>query len=549
MAAYYNLGAHTRPVSTASPEAQTWFDRGLVWCYGFNHEEAIRCFEHAAAADPGLAMAHWGIAYAIGPNYNKAWDAFEADELVDAVALAYAEIATAVSLAANATQVERALIDALARRFQTSTPAADAAVWDAAYADAMRDVYRQFPDDLDVAALFAEALITRTPWLLWDLDSGEPADEADTAEAVEVLEAAIARPGPRHPGLLHLYVHTMEMSPNPERALQAADDLRDLVPDSGHLVHMATHIDVLCGLYRDVVVSNDRAIVADQKYLAREGARNFYTLYRCHNFHFKLYGAMFLGQLEPALAAGDALAASLPEELLREPQMADLLEGFVPTRLHALVRFGRWRQLIDEPLPADPELYSVTTAMVHYAKGVAHAALGEVEEAEREQALLNDATSRVPDTRYLFNNTALDLLAVAAKMLAGEIAYRRGEFDRAFGLLREAIVLDDSLPYDEPWGWMQPVRHALGALLLEQDRMEEALAVYTADLGLDATLRRPCRHPENVWSLYGYHTCLRRLGRDQEAALVRPRLDLALARATVPIASSCFCSRSAIAAD
>jgi tetratricopeptide (TPR) repeat protein len=341
----------------------------------------------------------------------------------------------------------------------------------------------------------------------------------------------------------------MEMSPNPERALQAADDLRDLVPDSGHLVHMATHIDVLCGLYRDVVVSNDRAIVADQKYLAREGARNFYTLYRCHNFHFKLYGAMFLGQLEPALAAGDALAASLPEELLREPQMADLLEGFVPTRLHALVRFGRWRQLIDEPLPADPELYSVTTAMVHYAKGVAHAALGEVEEAEREQALLNDATSRVPDTRYLFNNTALDLLAVAAKMLAGEIAYRRGEFDRAFGLLREAIVLDDALPYDEPWGWMQPVRHALGALLLEQDRMEEALAVYTADLGLDATLRRPCRHPENVWSLYGYHTCLRRLGRDQEAALVRPRLDLALARATVPIASSCFCSRSAIAAD
>jgi tetratricopeptide (TPR) repeat protein len=549
MAAYYDLGAHTRPVSTASPEAQTWFDRGLVWCYGFNHEEAIRCFERAAEADPGLAMAHWGIAYAIGPNYNKAWDAFEADELVDAVALAYAEIATASSLVGSATPVERALVDALARRFQTATPAADAALWDAAYADAMRDVYRQFPDDLDVAALFAEALITRTPWLLWNLDSGEPADEADTAEAVEVLEAAIARPGPRHPGLLHLYVHTMEMSPDPERALQVADDLRDLVPDSGHLVHMATHIDVLCGLYRDVVVWNDRAIVADQKYLEREGAANFYTLYRCHNFHFKLYGAMFLGQLEPALAAGDELAASLPEELLREPQMADLMEGFVPTRLHALVRFGQWRRLIDEPLPADPELYCVTTSMLHYAKGVAHAALGEVERAEREQALLADATSRVPDTRYLFNNTALDLLAVAAKMLAGEIAYRRGEFDRAFALLREAVALDDALPYDEPWGWMQPVRHALGALLLEQDRTEEALAVYTADLGLDGTLRRPCRHPENVWSLHGYHACLRRLGRDQEAALVRPRLDLALARATVPIASSCFCSRSAVAAD
>ncbi len=546
---YYDLGAHTRPVSTASPEAQTWFDRGLVWCYGFNHEEAVRCFERAAAADPGLAMAHWGIAYAIGPNYNKAWDAFEADELVDAVALAYTEIATAASRAANATPVERALIDALARRFQTSAPTADPALWDAAYADAMRDVYSRFGDDLDVVALFAESLITRTPWLLWDLDTGEPADGADTAEAVEVLESAIARPGPRHPGLLHLYVHTMEMSPHPERALKAADDLRDLVPDSGHLVHMATHIDVLCGLYRDVVVSNDRAIIADQKYLEREGAVNFYTLYRCHNYHFKLYGAMFLGQLEPALTAGDGLTATLPEALLREPQMADWLEGFVPTRLHALVRFGCWRELIDEPMPDDPELYCVTTAMLHYAKGVAHAALGEVVDAERQQALLADAIGRVPDTRYLFNNTALDLLAVASKMLDGEIAYRRGEFDRAFALLRAAVALDDALPYDEPWGWMQPVRHALGALLLEQGRTDEALAVYTADLGLDATLRRPCRHPENVWSLHGYHECLVRLGRDDTAAFVRPRLDLALARATVPIASSCFCRASAVAAD
>ena len=171
MAAYYDLGAHTRPVSTTSPEAQTWFDRGLVWCYGFNHEEAIRCFERAAECDPGLAMAHWGIAYAIGPNYNKAWDAFEEEELVDAVARAYAEIARAVALAETATPVEQAIIAALARRFQTTAPAADPAVWDAAYADAMRDVYRRFGDDLDVAALFAEALITRTPWLLWDLDT------------------------------------------------------------------------------------------------------------------------------------------------------------------------------------------------------------------------------------------------------------------------------------------------------------------------------------------------------------------------------------------
>jgi tetratricopeptide (TPR) repeat protein len=541
MPGYYDLGAHSRPVSTASDEAQRWFDRGLVWCYGFNHEEAARCFERAATADPGLAMAHWGIAYAIGPNYNKAWDAFGADELADAVATARAEVATAAALATGATPVERALIDALGTRFATAGGDDDFAGRDAAYAAAMRDVYRRFPEDLDVACLFADALITRTPWLLWDLVTGEPAEGADTLEAVRVLEDAIARPGPRHPGLLHLYVHAMEMSPYPERALRAADHLRDLVPDAGHLVHMATHIDLLCGLYHDVVVWNERAIVADQKFLAQEGALNFYTLYRCHDFHFKLYGAMFLGQLEPALQAGADLAASLPEELLRTGDMADWVEGFVPTRLHALVRFGRWQDLLDEPFPADPELYCVTTAMLHYARGVAHAALGDVPSAEGEQSLLAAAIGRVPDTRYLFNNTCLDILAIAAAMLDGEIAYRRGEFDRAFALLRTAVALDDALPYDEPWGWMQPVRHALGALLLEQDRTEEALAVYTADLGFDATLRRPCRHPENVWSLHGYHECLTRLGRDEAAALIRPRLAVALARATVPIASSCFC--------
>ena len=543
MSTYFDLGTHTRSVSTVSRDAQQWFDRGLVWCYGFNHEEAIRCFERAAAADPELAMAHWGIAYAIGPNYNKAWEAFEEDELTAAVALAYAEIGAAQALADGASPVERALIEALAQRYPAVLPADDCALWSDAYAGAMRDVYARFGDDRDVATLFAEALINRTPWALWDGKTGQPAEGADTLEALAVLERAMEQPGPRHPGVLHLYVHAMEMSPFPERALRAADELRDLVPDAGHLLHMPTHIDVLCGLYRDVVVSNSRAIVADGKYLEREGALNFYTLYRCHNYHFKLYGAMFLGQLEPALEAGAELVATLPEELLRTPPMADWAEGFVPTRLHALVRFGRWRELIDEPLPADEELYCVTTAMLHYAKGVAHAALGEVDEADVHRVLLARAIERVPPTRYLFNNTCLDILAVAAGMLDGEIAYRRGEFDRAFALLEEAVARDDALPYDEPWGWMQPVRHALGALLLEQGRVEEAEAVYRADLGLDDTLSRPCQHPDNVWSLHGYHECLRRLGKGTEAAMVRPRLDLALARATVPIASSCFCRR------
>ena len=341
-----------------------------------------------------------------------------------------------------------------------------------------------------------------------------------------MLERAIdASDGGRpHPGLLHMYVHTMEMSPFPERALRAADQLRDLVPDAGHLVHMPTHIDVLCGNYRDVVTGNRRAIVADRKFLEREGALNFYTLYRCHDYHFTIYGAMFLGQPEPALEAAAELQATLTEELLRieVPVMADWLEGFVPMRLHVLVRFGMWDAILAEPFPDDAQLYCVTTAMLHYAKGVAHAATGDLAAADEQRRLFREAYARVPDTRYLFNNTCLDALAVAGAMLDGEIEYRRGHFDAAFAHLRRSVELDDNMLYDEPWAWMQPTRHALGALLLEQGHVEQAEAVYRADLGLDSTLSRPCQHPDNVWSLHGFHECLTRLGKQAEADIVRP---------------------------
>jgi tetratricopeptide (TPR) repeat protein len=342
----------------------------------------------------------------------------------------------------------------------------------------------------------------------------------------------------------------MEMSPTPERALKAADALRDLVPDAGHLQHMATHIDVLCGDYLRTVTSNEAAIIADRKYLQHEGAVNFYSLYRCHDYHFKIYGAMFAGIPEAALEAADEMIATLPEELLRvaSPPMADWLEGFYPMKLHALIRFGRWLDIIATPLPKDVALYCVTTAMIHYAKAVAHAAMGSVKAAEAEAQLFEEARAKVPPTRYLFNNTCLDILAVAAEMMRGEIEYRKGNFDAAFAHLRKSVELDDNLPYDEPWGWMQPTRHALGALLLEQGRVAEAAEVYRADLGFDATLSRPCQHPDNVWSLFGYHACLTKLGRMEEAAIIKRRLDLAKARATVPVESSCFCSRNAGAA-
>ena len=544
----FDLGSYNRKVSTRIKAAQTWFNRGLAMCYGYNHDEAVRCFKAAVKTDPKCAMAQWGIAYAAGPNYNKQWKAFDPTDLARSLRLARKATLKAQVLARKAKPVEQALIVALLLRYPDDRSDAVTPIWNDNYAAAMRKVYARFGDDPDIAALFAEATMNRTPWQLWDIETGKPAEGADTLEAMAVLEKAMKAPGgDRHPGLLHMYIHLMEMSPHPERALKAADALRGLVPDAGHLQHMPTHIDVLCGHYPAVVEGNGRAIEADRKYLKHEGAENFYSLYRCHNYHFRIYGAMFLGQYSTALAAADEMIATLPERLLRieSPPMADWLEGFVPMKMHVLIRFGKWREIMDVPLPRDQALFCTTTAMMHYAKAVAHAATGNVSAAEKEASLFGAAVERVPPTRYLFNNTCLDILAVAAAMMNGEIAYRKGRFEEAFAHLRRSVALDDGLPYDEPWGWMQPTRHALGALLLEQGHVEEATDIYRADLGLDNTLRRACQHPDNVWSLHGLHECLMRLGRTAEAAMAKQRLDIATARSDVPIKASCFCGQGA----
>lgn len=542
----FDLGGYSRPVSTASPLAQTWFDRGLIWSYAYNHEEAVRCFEAAAREDPGFALAHWGIAYASGPNYNKSWELFDDVDLRASLRVAFDAIQRARELASAAAPVEAALIDALARRFQSPEPVDDLDAWSADYADAMGEVFAAHPDDLDVATLHADSLMNLTPWQLWELGSGRPASGARTLDAKRVLESALERPGGlTHPGLLHMYIHLMEMSPRPEDALPVADALRNLVPDGGHLQHMPTHIDVLCGDYTRVVTDNARAVAADDRHVEHAGRLNFYSLYRAHNHHFRIYGAMFAGRRRDALESAAALEATLPEELLRVevPPMADWLEAFVPMKLHVMVRFGMWDELTAMPLPEDRELYCTTTALTHYARGVAFAASGRVEDAQRERERFAAATAKVPESRTLFNNTCADILAIAGRMLDGELEYRRGNHDEAFAHLRAAIAADDALPYDEPWGWMQPVRHAYGALLLEQGHVEEACAVYAADLGLDDTLPRACQHPANVWSLHGYHECLMRLGDDRAARIVERQLTLALARADVPIEASCYCRR------
>ncbi|WP_027258856.1 tetratricopeptide repeat protein [Leisingera aquimarina] len=549
----YDLGSHSCPVTAASPEAQIWFDRGLIWTYGYNHEEAVRCFKQALGYDPGCAMAHWGVAYATGPNYNLPWNLRDGKGRAEDLAEAYDAAQAALACLVGCTEVERQLILALQARYPQREAAEDMHIWDYAFADAMRAAFTACPDHLDLRTVYAESLLNLTPWKMWDLKTGKPAAGAATVEAQDVLEWAM-RNDPRamqHPGLLHLYVHLMEMSPTPEKALKAADVLRTLVSDAGHLVHMPTHIDVLCGDYHNVVHWNQKAIEADLKYYQRKGAFNIYTGYRQHNYHFVIFGAMFLGQIEPALQANQGILDTTPEQMLRieSPPMADYFESYMAMHPHILVRFGRWEEAIALELPEDPELYCTLAANTHYARAIGFAATGRVAEAEAEEQLFLAAKARVPDTRMMHNNSVADLLEIATEMLRGEIEYRKGNFDAAFAHLRRSAELDDNLPYDEPWGWMQPTRHALGALLFEQGQVEEAEAVYRADLGLDGTLPRASVHPDNIWSLKGLHDCLKSRGEPIEIRHIKQNLDLALSRADRAVGASCFCAQAAMKPD
>ena len=550
---YFDLGPYSRKVTTTSPEAQLWFDRGLNWLFGFNHGEAIKCFQEALKHDPECAMAHWGVSYAAGPNYNLPWHRYDPLGRQMALSASYDALRGALAHAGKASSVEKAMIQALPARYPQREAIEDMSPWDKAYTKEMRKVFEAYPDDLEVRAVFAESIMNETPWQMWDLRSGKPAEGAGTEECKVVLEYALSNVSAawNHPGLLHLYVHLMEMSPFPQRALRAGDRLREIVPDSGHLIHMPTHLDVLCGHYHDVLVYNQKALMPDRRFLAYSEDPGVYLIYVIHNFHFVIYGAMFLAQFTAAIQAAEQLIATIPEKVLRIklPPMADFLEGYLMMKQHVLVRFGKWREIIEQKLPEDHELYCSNVAMMHYAKTVAHSALGEVAKAETEKTLFMAAKTRVPESRRVHNNTVVDLLGVAEEMLNGELDYRKGNYDEAFAHLRRSVELDDALPYDEPWGWMQPTRHALGALLLEQGHIEEAEAVYRSDLGLDGKLSRACQHPDNLWSLHGLHECLTRRGEKIEAALIKQRLDLAGARAEIPIKASCFCRRLAMAAE
>ncbi len=517
----FDLGTHHRAVSTSSEAAQRAFDQGLVWAFAFNHDEAQRAFEEAARQDPRLAMAYWGIALVNGPHINNPG----VDEAH--ARAAWTALQRARELAPGASEVERALIDALGRRYAWPQPA-DRAPLDAAYAAAMADVARRYPDDADVATLYAEALMDTRPWDQW---TGDGRPQPGTAEILQALATA-RRLDPRHPGALHLTVHALEASPHPEQAAEAADALRTLVPDASHLLHMPSHIDIRTGRWEDGARANERAMAADARYAARRKDPGFYALYMAHNTHFRAFVAMMQGDAATALARTREIVASLPPQKVRANPL--FMDAFLTVELDALKRFGRWQEILAAPLP--PEEFPVARTHAHFARGVAFAADGDLAAAERERDAYRRHLARIPEDAFWGSNLARPVLAVADPYLAGEIALRRGDLDAAAARLAEAARLEDGLKYDEPPPWTTPVRHALGAVLLQARRPAEAEAVYRADL---------VRFPENGWSLWGLAAALEGAGKKDDAALVKARFEKSWAQADAPIASSCACVRPA----
>lgn len=542
---YYDLSNFGRQVSTNSREAQIWFNRGLTWAYSFNHEEAIKCFEQTIAHNPECAMGYWGLAYASGPNYNKTWGIFDERDLRASVQKCYELSREALRHLDNASPVEQALVKALQSRFPADRTDINFTLTERAYATAMRPVYQQLGEnDLDVIALFADALMNSAPRKMFDAKPGRPIASSPVFEARATLEHGLSLSGVQfHPGVPHLYIHLMEMSDEPQTALPASDLIRDMIPDAGHMYHMPTHLDVLVGAYQRSIDCNTRATYADDKFFARDGGVNFYSYYRLHNYHSLIYAAMLAAQSKVALEAADRMEATISEELLRVevPPLANWMEFFLAVRVHILIRFGMWEELKRLPIPEDNNIYCTTIVMRHYGHGIAYAATGDIEEAEKARQLFWAAAKRVPPTRLDFPNRIVDILKVAGAMLDGEIQYRKSNFESAFERLREAIAYDDALHYTEPWGWMLPTRHAYAALSLEQGLVEQTAKAYAEDLGFDRTITRMHQHPKNVWALHGYHECLLRLGRKDEARALEGELVAAQALADVPVHSSCFC--------
>lgn len=514
---YNNLGDYSMAITIASPEAQRYFDQGLILSYGFNHEEAIRAFDEAARLDPTCAMCFWGKAYALGPNIN-------APMAPEAVAPAYAALQRAQELAAGASPVEQAMIEALSARYVEDADA-DRAALDLAFAEAMGTVAERFPADDDVATVYAEALMNLTPWNYWTKE-GEPTEY--TEQIIAVLEGVLARSSD-HPGANHYYIHAVEASQDPGRAVPSAERLATLVPGAGHLVHMPAHVYWRVGRYQDAVEANHHAIHSDESYLPDRSNPGFYGMaYYPHNIQFLFAAAAMSGQSELAIEAARKLVAEVPEAIYAE---APGMEDFLPMPLMALARFGRWEAVLAEPRPA--EQYQYATGVWHYTRGLAYVRQSKLEEAAAELTAL-EALAEKQELKdlvlYSFSPAATNL-TLAAHTLRGELAGARGDYDTQVAELEAAVAIQDGFAYIEPPVWYYPVRQSLGAALLAAGRAEEAEAVYRADLK---------EYPNNGWSLFGLSQSLEAQGETAEADEARVAFEKAWEDADVTLQSSQF---------
>jgi tetratricopeptide (TPR) repeat protein len=506
-----NLGSYHRGISTRTPDAQRWFDQGLRLLYSFNLEEAQRSFEQAARLDPGCAMCFWGVGMALGPHINL-------PGMPDRTKPANEAARKALALATpegTATPVEKALIEALVKRYSDPppyTPDAQAAL-DTAYATAMRDVHRRFPADLDAAALAAEALMDLHPWDLYTVDE-KP--QPWTAEILGLLEEVLAR-DPDHPGANHYYIHAVEASAEPDRALASAGRIAKLVPGAAHMVHMPSHIYARVGRWADASESNRQAIVVDRDYLAKAQGLGFYFMYAAHNYQFLWQTAVMEGRSAEALENARAVVAQSPPEMLRQmPGYDFVLEYPVWTRIW----FGQWEEALAEPGP--PLEFTYANAVWHAARALALAHLNRLEEAAVEHAALDQIRKALPAEALEGLNPAGALLGIADRLVSAEIAARSGSLDSAVATLKQAVQEEDGLRYNEPPDWYFPMRHVLGEVLNAAGRGAEAQKVW------EEALRR---HPENGWALSGLAESLRLQKKEAEAAKVLERRDRAWSRA------------------
>jgi tetratricopeptide (TPR) repeat protein len=479
-----NLGTHHHPITTTSEQAQQYFDQGLRLVYAFNNEEAIRSFEAAAHLDPQAAMPYWGMALALGPNINRAMGKKDERRAIDMVQ-------KALRLAEHTTPVEHAYIEAIVARY-VNRKGLTRKGFDEAYVKAMRSVAQRFPEDTDAATLFAEALMDLRPWDFWKPD-GQP--QPGTDEIVATLESVLAK-NPDHPGACHYYLHAVEASLQPERALPCSERLPGLMPGAGHLVHMPAHIYMRLGMYHEAVVRNQEAAHVDEQYLAdRHPTGEYAAGYYAHNLHFLWASLAMEGRnVEAMKAARDLTATMTPEEASKDRSK----ELYLPTPIFSMIRFGRWEELLREPPPRKG--LRLMEGMWRLGRGLAHVRTGRLPGAEGEHVVLSGLTRQIRRDRSTEEKTEKALLKIAEKVLSGEIAARRQQYDQAIRLFEEAITIEEALPYSEPPLWPLSVRHHLGAVLLLAERPAEAEAVYQADL---------LRHPDNGWALTGLIQSLR----------------------------------------